>query len=75
MQIQNIHIALTPYIYIYIAISLSFTTNLTCELLSSNHEKDYEITQTNLSSCDLFNLKKQKFRRLNYYYIQLKEEK
>jgi predicted nucleic acid-binding protein len=62
MQTQYIHIALTSYIYIYIAIYLCIATKLTCQLLSRNDEKHYEIKQTKLSTWDLYNLKKQKFR-------------
>jgi hypothetical protein len=65
MQTQNIYIALTPYIYIYITIYLCFTSNLTCENPTKKEQYDYKITYTNHSTWDIYNLKKQKFRRLN----------
>ncbi len=62
MQTQIQYTALTSYIYI--TIYLCIATNLTCENLTKNEENDYEITQTKLSSRDLYNLLKQKFRCL-----------
>ena len=67
MQALTKYITLTSYIYIYIYITiyLCLLTNLTFENLTKNEENDYEITQTKLSTWDLYNLLKQKFRRKN----------
>ena len=63
MQAQTQYIALTSYINMYITIYLCIATNLTCANPTNNKEKHYEIKQSNLSTWDIYNLKKQKFRR------------
>ena len=61
MQAQTQYIALTSYIYI--TIYLCIATNLTCANPTNNKENNYEITHSKLSTWDLYNLLKQKFRR------------
>ena len=62
MQQQTQYIALTSYINIYITIFLYLLTNLTCKIPTKNKENDFEIKQSKLSTWDLYNLLKQKFR-------------
>jgi len=64
MQTSTKNIVLTSYIYIYIyiAIFLCASNTLTSSILTKNTKNDYEITHTNQSNWDLYNLEKQKFR-------------